>query len=426
MTMFGLDRETVEAALAAVAGAAGPADEQGGEQGDVPSDAAGTEAHFARVAWSVIAEPGDAAASLVVSSLGPAAALTALVRGWSAERVAASVQEALPDRGEPGPELREALRDALKRWSPRVKSEPALRALRLAAHCGASLVLPGDPRWPLTLDDLGSHAPLVLWCRGDLGAGTFARSISLVGARAASGYGEHVALEAAAGLVDRGFTIVSGAAYGIDTAAHRAALASSGLTVAFLAGGVDRYYPSGNHDLLERIRGSGAVVSEVPCGTAPTKWRFLQRNRLIAAASRATIVIEAGWRSGSLNTAAHAGTLGRPVGAVPGAVTSPASAGCHRLIREFAATCVCDAGQMAELAGMPTGNDAESDAVDQRRGGAEVRVLDALSSRSARTVYELAERTGLSEAATRGTLGTLGLDGAARETAGGWIAASLP
>ena len=176
-------------------------------------------------------------------------------------------------------------------------------------------------------------------------------TIALVGARAATGYGEHVAMESSAGLVDRGFAIVSGGAYGIDGMAHRAALASDGTTIAFLAGGVDRFYPLGHESLLSRIAQTGAVVSELPCGAAPTKWRFLQRNRLIAAASEATVVLEAGIRSGSLNTAGHAAALGRPLGAVPGPVTSPASAGCHRLLREFDAVCVVDADQMAELAG---------------------------------------------------------------------------
>ena len=147
-------------------------------------------------------------------------------------------------------------------------------------------------------------------------------------------------MESSAGLVDRGFTIVSGAAYGIDGMAHRAALASGGTTVAFLAGGVDRFYPLGHEALLGRIAEQGAVVAELPCGSAPTKWRFLQRNRLIAAATEATIVLEAGMRSGSLNTAGHAAALGRPLGAVPGPVTSPASAGCHRLLREYDAVCV--------------------------------------------------------------------------------------
>ena len=130
---------------------------------------------------------------------------------------------------------------------------------------------------------------------------------------------------------------------------YRAVLASSGHTVAYLAGGVDRFYPSGHDTLLSRIVEAGVVASELPCGAAPTKWRFLMRNRLIAASTKATVVVEAGWRSGSLNTAGHAFTLGRPLGAVPGPVTSAASAGCHRLIRECGAIVITNADEAAEL-----------------------------------------------------------------------------
>src|SRR6478735_9090910 len=161
--------------------------------------------------------------------------------------------------------------------------------------------------------------------------------------------------EVSSGLVDRGYTIVSGAALGIDGHAHRAALANRGGTIAVLAGGLDRFYPAAHDALLKRIVEHGAVVTEVPMGTPPTKWRFLQRNRLIAAISGATVVIEAGWRSGSLNTAGHAAALGRPLGALPGPVTSSASAGCHRMIREMDAVCVTTVDEMAELSPLEGG-----------------------------------------------------------------------
>jgi DNA processing protein len=279
--------------------------------------------------------------------------------------------------------------------------------------------VPGDDVWPSGFEGLGPHAPLALWLRGNPSTlGTLDRSIALVGARAATGYGEHVTMEASAGLVDRGYTIVSGAAYGIDGMAHRAALASSGQTVAFLAGGVDRFYPSGHDALLTRIVAEGAVISELPCGSPPTKWRFLQRNRLIAASSLATIVLEAGWRSGSLNTAGHASSLGRPLGAVPGPVTSAASAGCHRLIREFTAQLVTNADEMAELAPLsttvierPTGGD----------GSEPTRVIDALSTRAPRSADDLAARSGLSVASVHAVLGILELEGRAIERARGWV-----
>jgi DNA processing protein len=202
--------------------------------------------------------------------------------------------------------------------------------------------------------------------------------------------------------------------------AHKAALANEGLTVAVLAGGVDRFYPAGHDALLRRIVESGAVVSEVPCGGAPTKWRFLQRNRLIAAMSCATVVVEAGHRSGSLNTAGHASALGRPLGAVPGPVTSPASAGCHRLIRDYAAVCVTNTDEIVELVSGFTAEHA-----DQLRGNdrtqEQTRVVDALSARSARPLENIAARAGMSIAAVRAELGVLELDGVVSERAGGWV-----
>ncbi len=295
----------------------------------------------------------------------------------------------------------------------------ALEHLRMAARRGVRLRIPSDRVWPEGLDDLGAHGPIALWTLGSEDVlRTAPRSIALVGARAATGYGEHIAMESAAGLVDRGFTIVSGAAYGIDGMAHRAALASGGGTIAFLAGGVDRFYPSGHDSLLRRIEASGMVASELPCGSSPTRWRFLQRNRLIAAASRATIVIEAGSRSGSLNTAGHAAAIGRPLGAVPGPVTSAASAGCHRLIREYDAICVTSAEEMAELVIGPSDDRLampSSAPYDAER----VRVLDALSSR-ARSIDDIARLSGLSIATVQSMLGLLELEGIASAGESGW------
>jgi len=193
--------------------------------------------------------------------------------------------------------------------------------------------------------------------------------------------------------------------------------------VAILAGGVDRFYPSGHDALLARIVESGAVVSELPCGSPPTKWRFLQRNRLIAAASQATIVLEAGWRSGSLNTAGHAASLGRPIGAMPGPVTSAASAGCHRLIREFAATLVTSAAEMAELVpNAETVYVADPSEANSGLTSVRVRLIDALSARAPRTVDDLAARAGLSVAEVQAELGSLEIDGGVTERERGWIA----
>nr|WP_268748226.1 DNA-protecting protein DprA [Microbacterium sp. CH12i] len=245
--------------------------------------------------------------------------------------------------------------------------------------------------------------------------------IAIVGARAATPYGEHMASELAGDLAATGTLIVSGGAYGIDGTAHRAALGVGGATVAFLAGGVDRAYPSGHQQLFEKIRGGGAVLSEVPCGTAPTKWRFLSRNRLIAALGGATVVVEAGWRSGSLNTAGHAAALGRPLGAVPGPVTSAASAGCHRLMREYDARCVTNAEEVRELLGL----DAKDVTAEERRDPDQIRVLDALSARTARAPRDLARTAGLSEERVAAMLGLLSLDGTAIRTSAGWRLAAV-
>lgn len=371
--------------------------------------------HFARASWTGIAEPGDRLAGRLVAALGATQALTVLVERWETARIVAAVTEADAEQLTPG-----EVASAVDRWQPRLASATALVALKQAARYGVRLMTPAHLLWPAGLDDLGHHAPLALWVRGnDSTLASLTQSISLVGARAATWYGEHVTMEESAGLVDRGYTIVSGAAYGIDGMAHRAALASRGQTLAFLAGGVDRFYPSGHDALLTRIVESGAVVSELPCGAQPTKWRFLQRNRLIAATGQATVVLEAGWRSGSLNTAGHAAALGRPLGAVPGPVTSAASAGCHRLIREFDAVLVTNAQEIAELAPIGTADVGAIPA--EGPTSATVRVLDALSARSPRAVADVAARAGLSLPEVQSVLGLLQLDGTVAERERGWV-----
>ena len=259
---------------------------------------------LARAIWSTIIEPGDQGAGELIATLNAAEALEAVLNGGSN-----SIDE-------------ERVRSLGERVVPKFSTAAVEMAFRSAARFGAELVTPEHPHWPTRMNDLGTSAPVALWVRGNTEYLVDEVSTAIVGARAATGYGEHVTMEITAGLVGRGHTIVSGAAYGFDGMAHRAALASSGHTVAYLAGGVDRSYPSGHDALLSRIAETGAVASELPCGSAPTKWCFLMRNRLIAASAAATLVVQAGWRSGSLNTAGHVIALGRPLGAVPGPVTS--------------------------------------------------------------------------------------------------------
>lgn len=223
---------------------------------------------------------------------------------------------------------------------------------------GVRALIPGDADWPAALDDLGVGAPYVLWARG---ASSFlARPvqdfITITGARASTSYGDHVARELAASMAADERVVVAGGAYGIDGAAHQAALATGGDTIAILANGVDRPYPAGHRDLLERVADVGLLVSEVPPGAVPTRNRFIARARLMAALSSATVVVEAGSRSGSLVVARHAFELGRGVGAAPGPVTSAASVGSHRLLRDGTASLVANTSDLARLAERGTGH----------------------------------------------------------------------
>lgn len=372
---------------------------------------------FAAACWSCLVEPGDAAGGLLRAALGPARALEALAGSDSEIRARLGAAGVVDFE-------HVDLKAARARWEPRL-SEPRFRAaFRSARVLGIRLVVPGDPEWPAGLNDLEVHGPAALWLRGDLGALTRAPSSAIVGSRAASAYGEQVASELATGVVAEGLSVFSGGAYGIDGMAHRAALAAGGTTVAVMAGGVDRLYPAGHHDLLSRVAERGAVVSEMPCGTSPSRWRFLQRNRLIAAITACTVVVEAGFRSGALNTANHARSLGRPVGAVPGPITSPSSDGCHRLLRESEVTCVTGAPDIVEMI-RPNLVAADLAPSAARAEPEALRVLDALTGRRSRNEAQLARLSGLDESEVRATLAVLELEGRAREIAGGWVRLAL-
>ena len=207
-----------------------------------------------------------------------------------------------------------------------------------AERAGIGTLIPGDKEWPSALDDLGDRRPYVLWTRGATSflARPLTDLVTVTGARAATSYGEHVAAELASDLANAERIVVAGGAYGIEGAAHRAALASGGDTIAVMANGVDRPYPMGHRELLERVADLGLMVTEVPPGAVPTRHRFIARARLMAALSATTVVVEAGARSGSMAVARRAHELGRTVGAVPGPVTSATSAGPHQLLRDGA------------------------------------------------------------------------------------------
>ncbi|WP_024288827.1 DNA-processing protein DprA [Cellulomonas sp. KRMCY2] len=383
---------------------------------------------LARAAWSRLAEPGDLVAGAVVAALGPRDALAWLRAVAPAIEANGSGPAAGPRTGLPGlgPDVARRLGSAASRWLPRLSTLDPRRELDALARLGGVVVVPEGPGWPAGLDDLGAAAPPCLWVRGvpDLDR-QLDRSVAIIGARACTSYGEHVAAELAAGMATADWSVVSGGAYGIDAVAHRAALATTGTTVAFLAGGVDRPYPAGNSRLLAAIcDAGGALVSEVPPGCVPSRSRFLQRNRLIAASARGTVVVEAAWRSGALNTAGHAAALLRPVGAVPGPVTSAASAGCHRLLRDGAAVCVTDTAEVLDLVGgvgtdLAPRRDAPP-AVGEDLGPEARRTLDALPLRRGAAAESVARAAGLAIGEVRAALGSLELAGLAVQEAGRW------
>ncbi|MCP3758610.1 DNA-processing protein DprA [Streptomyces sp. TBY4] len=255
------------------------------------------------------------------------------------------------------------------------------RDLAVAAGAGGRFLCPGSAEWPSQLDDLGDARPVGLWVRGRPGLRAWAlRSVAVVGARACTPYGAHMAQTLAGELAERGWVVVSGAAYGIDGAAHRGALAAGGATAGVLACGVDVPYPRGHAGLLGRIAAQGLLLGELPPGSHPTPSRFVLRNRVIAALTRGTVVVEAAHRSGSLVTARRAQALGRITMGIPGPATSGLSAGVHELLRGEASL-VTDAAEVIELVG------GMGELAPERRGpvvardllGPEVvRVLDAL------------------------------------------------
>nr|NLI49913.1 DNA-protecting protein DprA [Propionibacterium sp.] len=304
-------------------------------------------------------------------------------------------------------------------WTARARALDLGSLLRAERRCSARFLIPGDPEWPERLGDLEfcpevqrlGGVPAGLWVRGERPlADAVEASVSIVGSRASSSYGDRVATELADGLVAEGVSVVSGGAFGIDAAAHRGALAGGGPTVAFVAGGVDEPYPRTHAQLLERVVEHGAVVSEYPPGERPTRYRFLARNRLIAAISQGTVIVEAAVRSGARNTVTWASGCGRPVMAVPGPIGNVTSFTPHRLIREGEAVLVTGVADVRELIGPlgVVGDDRPRCArlfdtldADQRA------VLEALPERGGRDAGEVALRAGVTVAAAFAALSEL-------------------
>ncbi|OEV00126.1 DNA polymerase III subunit beta [Streptomyces qinglanensis] len=329
-----------------------------------PGQAPEEPERLARAALTRIAEPGDE-----------------LVGRWLAAHGACAVVAALNGSG-----------PALGGTGERRWAGLRLRAARARPHAdlaaivagGGRFVCPGDSEWPRQLDDLGHTAPFGLWLRGEPSLRLWAlRSVAVVGARACTEYGAHCAAALGAGLAERGWTVVSGAAYGIDAAAHRGALAVRGPTAGVLACGADVAYPPGNQELIRAVGERGLLIAELPPGDHPTRSRFVLRNRVIAALTRGTVVVEAALRSGALVTARRALVLGRQLMGVPGPVTSGLSQGVHELLRGEA-TVVTDADEVIEQVGMV------GELAPERRAPAVPR--DALSPGAARVLEALPGR----------------------------------
>ena len=402
---------------------------------------------LARAALSCVAEPGDEVMGALLRTCPPAEIMAALaerrrpvaagpgagpgalggIPAASAAPTGAERTGVLAGSAGPGEGAISAgrLDRALGRWAARLGEVPPEHTLDAWRRGGIRLVIPGDAEWPGQLDVLGDARPWALWIRGnaDLRYACL-RSVSVVGTRAATAYGTHVCTELAMSLAERGWTVVSGGAYGIDACAHRGALTASGTTIAVLAGGVDCAYPPGHCELFRHIREHGATISEWPPGRAPTRHGFLVRNRVIAALSRGTVVVEAALRSGALNTARHAHDQGRPLMAVPGPVTSTQSAGCHEAIREWGAICVTDVRDVLELLSFP------GDCSPPRRRSPVLprdlldpvtsRVLDAVPARAGRGPARIAVTAGVDFDTAMRCLGELAAGGFVQRSERGW------
>lgn len=328
---------------------------------------------------------------------------------------------------------RGAVSDGLLRAAAARRGDDLVDAdLDAAAAAGSRLLVPEDPDWPAwaftaftVVDSRDLAPPVALWARGPGNPAELAdRSVTIVGSRAATGYGTHTAAEFATALARRGVAVFSGAAFGIDAAAHRGALAAGGATVAVLACGPDRAYPATHTALIERIAASGSVLTEYPPGTVPGRLRFLVRNRLLAALGAGCLVVEAGVRSGSRRTAADALALGRQLMAVPGPVTSAMSVGCHELVRAGRATLVGRPEDVLEAIGRigidlavpPAGEVRPTDGL-----GPDARAVhDALHARAARPAGMLGQVAGLPPDAVRAALVELEERGLAEYHQGLW------
>lgn len=378
--------------------------------------------------WSNLLEPADAAAGILISELGSAAALAWLLNSGKPADLPPRLHYSETGRALPWAQ-------AVARWLPRLAEVNVRAQLAQLENQGGALWYPEHPRWPSQFNDLEQAAPVALWVRGNLAAAPPKAQIALVGARAATSEGEQIAAELSYQLTESGYSVVSGGAFGIDAAAHRgalqAALHRSGntaagpvATVAFMAGGINQLYPVSQLELFQQIDEVGLIMSEVPPSWRPAKWRFLARNRLIAAFSQAVVVVEAGVRSGALATAHRGLELGRQVGAIPGSIYSQMSLGCHQLIRNSNATLISRVQDIKEMV-LPV---SEAFQMELQLEGAVTeekqfttaeaeRVWLALPKRGQATISSVAAAAGLSFAEVTAALAELVVAGQAEVAA---------
>lgn len=365
------------------------------------------EERLARLALSRLTEPGEPRIASLVQQLG-----------------AVRLREVLGDPAQATPKARDV--------AGRLRDVHPAADLERGARLGLRYVIPGDDEWPVQVDDLQraelldhrGGPPLGLWVKGPTRLDQLTRSVAVVGARSATTYGTEVAAGIAGSLVRAGHPVVSGAAYGIDQAAHRGALAVEGANIAVLACGVDRAYPTAHRDLLDHLGATSAVVAEVAPGCAPTRGRFLSRNRLIAALTVGTVVVEAAARSGALNTASWATRLNRHLMGVPGPVTSAQSQGVHELIRTGAASLVTIGDEVLEIVGESGTHLATPRRAPSRRRDRlpprDARVLDAVPLARPALVDSVASTAGMALLDVQSALKRLARDGLVELLPTGW------
>lgn len=322
-----------------------------------------------------VVEPHDEKLQLFIDRVGPIDSIEAIRRGLVPKRDTEGLQA-------------------------RLRAFSFSAALRELDRTSARLVFRDSSEWPTQLDDLKHERPFALWVVGtpDLRLAAL-RSISIVGARLCTPYGDFIARDWSARFSDQGWVVISGGALGIDGAAHQGVLSVEGITLCVLACGVDVSYPRAHESLLASIADSGLLISESPPGSPALRQRFLSRNRIIAALSRGTVVVEAGLRSGTTSTANFVNEVNRPLFAVPGAITSPMSAGCHQLINDGKAILASDWSEVAAMLGDQQMALIVQESEQRPMDGLsfeQQQVLDAVPIRKGKSAEDLMIATGLS------------------------------